>query len=91
MTYLPLVFRSPRDTKLSSATATLVYFTNIAAQDKQDKLDSSNRLNANLIGDGSVGNNEFETLNGIDTSQTINTQLNGKQNLIMRRFGQLQR
>ena len=75
------------NTKLSSATAAITFFTNIAATDKQDKLDSDNRLNANLIGDGSVSNNEFQTLNGIDTSQTINTQLNGKQNLIVNQDG----
>ena len=46
---------------------------------KQDKLDSNNRLNANLIGSsGSVSNAEYETLNGIDTSQSVQTQLNGK-------------
>ena len=77
------------DNKLSTATAAIVYFTNIAAQGKQDKLENQDgsRLNANHIGDGSVGNNEFETLNGIDTSQTINTQLNGKQNVILNQNG----
>ena len=63
------------DLKLSSATATTVYFTNIAAQDKQDEIDSSNRLNANLIGaNGNVSNTEYGHLNGV--SSNIQTQLN---------------
>ena len=63
------------DAKLSSSTATLTFFTNIAAQDKQDKLDSDNRLNANLIGaNGNVSNTEYGHLNGV--SSNIQTQLN---------------
>ena len=65
------------DAKLSSATATLVYFTNIAAQDKQDEIDSNNRLNANLIGDGSISNTEFSYLNNL--SGNIQLALNGKE------------
>lgn len=45
---------------------------------KQATIDSSNRINANLINDGSVSNAEFNTLDGIDTSQTIKTQLDLK-------------
>lgn len=65
------------DAKLSSATATLVYFTNIAAQGKQNLIDSSNRLNANLIGDGSISNTEFGYLNNL--SGNIQLALNGKE------------
>jgi hypothetical protein len=66
------------DAKLSSATATLVYFTNIAAQGKQDLIDSSNRLNANLIGsNGNISNTEFGYLDNL--SGNIQTQLDAKQ------------
>jgi len=43
---------------------------------KQDVFNVSNRLSANLISDGSISNFEFNTLNGIDTNQTIQYQLN---------------
>ena len=65
------------DTKLSAATAAITFFTNIAALDKQDKLDSDNRLNANLIGDGSISNTEFSYLNNL--SGNIQLALNGKE------------
>ena len=42
-------------------------------------LSSSSRLDANLIGDGSVSSTEFQQLDGIDTTQSIQTQLDGKQ------------
>jgi hypothetical protein len=44
---------------------------------KQDLIDSSNRLNANLINDGSVSNTEFNYLDGVTSS--IQTQIDGKQ------------
>ena len=45
---------------------------------KQDTIDASNRLNANLIGsDGSIGNTEFGRLNGL--TGNIQTQLDAKQ------------
>ena len=48
------------DAKLSSSTATLTFFTNIAAQDKHPLIDSDNRLNANLIGaNGNISNTEY--------------------------------
>ena len=47
---------------------------------KQDAITSSNRLNANLIGsNGNVSNDEYKQLNGINTNQTIQDQLNSKQ------------
>ena len=44
---------------------------------KQATIDSSNRLNANLINDGNVDNDEFGYLNGVTSS--IQTQLDSKQ------------
>ena len=41
---------------------------------KQATIDASNRLNANLIHDGSVDNTEFGYLNGV--SSAIQTQIN---------------
>ena len=65
------------DAKLSSSTATLTFFTNIAAQDKHPLIDSDNRLNANLIGaNGNISNTEFGYLNGV--TDNIQTQLNTK-------------
>ena len=46
---------------------------------KQATLSSSNRLNANLIGGGSVGTNEFNTLNNSDTSTTLQVQIDAPQ------------
>ena len=43
---------------------------------KQATISSSNRLNANLIGDGSVDNTEFAYLDGITSS--VQTQLDNK-------------
>jgi hypothetical protein len=48
-----------------------------ALDGKQATIDSSNRLNANLINDGNVSNTEFSRLNGI--SANIQNQINGKQ------------
>ena len=45
---------------------------------KQDKLTSTNKLNAALIGGGTVTNTEFGFLSGVTTA--IQTQLGGKQN-----------
>jgi hypothetical protein len=47
---------------------------------KQDTIDANNRLNANLINDGSVDNTEFSYLNGV--SSAIQTQLDAKQDTI---------
>ena len=41
---------------------------------KQATIDSSNRLNANLVGDGSVDNTEFGYINGVTSA--IQTQIN---------------
>ena len=43
---------------------------------KQDTIDVDNRLNANLIADGSVSNEEFQRLDGV--TGDIQTQLDGK-------------
>ena len=43
-------------------------------------IDSSNRLNANLIHDGTISNTEFGYLNGVTSN--IQNQLNAKQNPI---------
>ena len=57
-----------------------VITTTIAADDsKQDVINSSNRLPTVNIGTGAINNAELNTLNGIDTSQTIQTQLDAKQ------------
>ena len=50
---------------------------------KQATIDSSNRLNANLIHDGSVDNTEFGYLNGVTSViqtqiDTANTNISGK-------------
>ena len=50
---------------------------NVLENTKQNLIDSSNRLNANLINDGSVSNTEFNFLDGVTSS--IQTQLNAKQ------------
>ena len=44
---------------------------------KQDAITSSNRLNANVVSNGSVSNTEFDYLDGVTSA--IQTQLNGKQ------------
>ena len=49
-----------------------------ALEDKQDTITSTNRLNADLIANGTVSNTEFQTLNGVTSS--IQTQLNNKVN-----------
>ena len=41
---------------------------------KQNAINASNRLNASFISDGSIGNNQFQTLLGINTTKTIQTQ-----------------
>jgi len=46
---------------------------------KQAKIDAANRLNANLVGNGSVDNTEFSYINGVTSA--IQTQLNAKANL----------
>ena len=43
---------------------------------KQATIDSSNRLNANLVGDGSVDNTEFGYINGVTSA--IQTQIDAK-------------
>ena len=50
---------------------------------KQATIDSSNRLNANLVGDGSVDNTEFGYVNGVTSSiqtqiDTANTNISTK-------------
>jgi hypothetical protein len=52
----------------------LVTSVNNLQTEKQDLIDSSNRLNANLVGDGSVDNTEYSYLNGVTSS--IQTQIN---------------
>ena len=57
-----------------------VISTTVAADtSKQDVIDSNNRLPTVNIGTGAINNAELNTLNGIDTSQTIQTQLDAKQ------------
>ena len=57
-----------------------VITTTVAADtSKQDVINSSNRLPTVNIGTGAINNSELNTLNGIDTSQTIQTQLDAKQ------------
>ena len=45
---------------------------------KQDVIDASNRLPTVNIGTGAINNSELNTLNGINTNETIQEQLNGK-------------
>jgi hypothetical protein len=83
-------------TSLSTINSTLTGLEN----NKQPILNSSNRLNANLIADGSITNLEFQTLYDIDTSQsiqhqidTINTtleNLDGLQDLDITNIGNIQ-
>ena len=47
---------------------------------KQDEITSSNRINANLIHDGTVSNTEFSYLNSVTSN--IQTQLTGKQDIL---------
>ena len=49
-----------------------------ALANKQDTITSSNRINADLIANGTVSNTEFQTLDGVTSS--IQTQLNNKVN-----------
>lgn len=49
---------------------------------KQNQLNNTTRLNCAYIADGSVNNNQFQTLNGIDTTKTIQYQLDGITNSI---------
>ena len=44
-------------------------------ENKQELINSGNKLNVNLVADGSVSNNEFQTLQGILTTQTIQHQI----------------
>ena len=46
---------------------------------KQATIDAANRLNANLVGDGSVDNTEFSYINGVTSA--IQTQLDAKADL----------
>ena len=43
---------------------------------KQATIDSASRLNANLVGDGSVDNTEFGYINGVTSA--IQTQIDAK-------------
>ena len=45
---------------------------------KQNLINAANRLNADLIADGTVSNTEFQQLNDINTDETIQTQIDGK-------------
>jgi hypothetical protein len=64
-----------------SATGFLVAEATQAELDaKQSIISSSNRLNANLIGNGSVSNTEMQYLSGVNTP--IQTALNSKQSTI---------
>ena len=49
---------------------------------KQDKLQSSNRLDSENIADGSVSNSAFQTLAGINTSSTIESRLTSLTNVV---------
>jgi chromosome segregation ATPase len=57
------------DTAINSAITDLT-------NNKQDVLNSSNRLNASNIADGSISNNAFQTLYGINTNESIQHQIN---------------
>lgn len=62
-------------TNLQSADTTINGLITDLTNNKQDVLSSSNRLNSSNIGDGSISNNAFQTLYGIDTSQSIQHQI----------------
>ena len=53
---------------------------NTTLSGKQNIINSSNRLNANLIGTGIINNTQFNYLQNV--SSNIQTQLDGKQNII---------
>ncbi len=71
------------DVSVTSVTATeLGYLDGVSSaiqtqlDAKQATIDSSNRLNANLVGDGSVDSTEFGYLNGVTSA--IQTQIDNK-------------
>jgi len=79
-----LVSDGSGDVSVSAVTATEIgYLDGVSSaiqtqiDSKQATIDSSNRLNANLVGDGSIDNTEFGYLNGV--SAAIQTQLDSKQ------------
>ena len=47
-------------------------------QEKHPLINTSNYLNANLVGVGNVSNNEFQTLHDIDVTKSIQTQIDAK-------------
>ena len=60
-----------------------VISTTVAADtSKQDVIDSNNRLPTVNIGTGAINNAELNTLNNINTNETIQEQLNAKQTTI---------
>ena len=74
-----LLYKLPAgNTFINVATKILSIDTSLTT--KQDTIDANNRLNANLINDGSVDNTEFSYLNGV--SSAIQTQLDAKQDTI---------
>ena len=74
-----LLYKLPNgNTFINVATKILSIDTTLTT--KQDTIDANNRLNANLINDGSVDNTEFSYLNGV--SSAIQTQLDAKQDTI---------
>jgi len=66
------------NTLINVATKILSIDTSLTT--KQDTIDATNRLSANLINDGSVSDTEFNYLDGV--SSAIQTQLDAKQDTI---------
>ena len=64
---------------LSLQNADILIGTEIAnlINTTQLNINAFNRLNVSNIADGSINNKEFQTLSGIDTTQTIQHQING--------------
>ena len=78
-----LVSDSNGDVSVSDVTSTEIgYLDGVSSaiqtqlDAKQATIDSSNRLNANLVGDGSVDNTEFGYLNGVTSA--VQTQIDNK-------------